>query len=80
MATLFRIGSYRIVVYSNDHGPPHVHAVGEGHARFDLGQGPDAVCLMEQGGVSIRDLRRIAGAIVDRHAECISGWRKFHGN
>ena len=80
MTTLFRVGSYRIVVYPNDHRPAHVHAVGDGHARFELGRGPDEVRLMEQEGVSSRDLRRVARAIIDRHAECLAGWRKYHGS
>ncbi len=80
MATLFRVGSYRIVVYSNDHRPPHVHAVGEGHARFELGTAPDGVRLTEQVGVSARDLRRIACEIIARHEECLAGWRKHHGD
>ena len=28
MATLFRVGPFRILVYTNDHSPAHVHAVG----------------------------------------------------
>jgi len=80
MATLFRVGSYRIVVYPNDHRPAHVHAVGEGHARFELGTNPDEVRLTEQDGVSMRDLRRIAREIMARHAECLAGWRRHHGN
>jgi hypothetical protein len=78
MATLFRVGSYRIVLYSNDHRPAHVHAVGEGHARFLLGTSADGVQLIEQHGVPARELRRIAGAITLRHAECLAGWRKHH--
>jgi hypothetical protein len=79
MATLFRVGSYRIVVYSNDRRPPHVHAVGDGYARFDLGTTAGDVQLIEQDGVSVRDLRRIAAEIIARHAECLAGWRKLHG-
>jgi len=80
MPTLFVIGSYRIMVYPNDHGPAHVHAVGAGHAKFLLGSEPNEVRLFEQEGISARDLRRIAEAIIDRHPECLSGWREFHGD
>jgi hypothetical protein len=79
MATLFRVGSYRIVVYSNDHRPPHVHAVGEGHAKFELGETPSDVRLTEQDGVPVRELRRIAAEVVARHGECVDAWRKIHG-
>jgi hypothetical protein len=80
LATLFRIGGYRIVVYSNDHRPPHVHVVGEGHARLELGKTADDVRLTEQDGVSPRDLRRIVREIIARHSECLAGWRKYHGD
>jgi hypothetical protein len=77
MGTLFRIGSCRIVVYSNDHRPPHVHAVGDGYARFDIGDMPDDVRPTEQAGVSVRELRRIASEIVARHAECLAAGRNI---
>ena len=80
MPALLLLGRYRIVVYPNDHGPPHVHVVGRGHAKFGIGHTPDAVYLLEQEGVSVRELRRIAKAIIDRHAECLAGWRKYHGD
>lgn len=47
MATLFHVGSYRIVIYANDHSPPHVHAVGDGAAKFELGRTADDVRLVE---------------------------------
>jgi hypothetical protein len=80
MATLFRIGGYRIVVYSNDHPPSHVHAIGEGRARFELGGSPADVRLTEQIGVSVGDLRRIAREIIARHAECLACWSEHHGD
>ena len=27
MVTVFRVRSFRIVIYSNDHSPAHVHAI-----------------------------------------------------
>lgn len=80
MATLFHVGSYRIVVYSNDHSPPHVHAVGDGHAKFDLGATASAVRLTEVDGIPVRDVRRIAAMIAKHHAECLAAWERIHGN
>ncbi len=80
MATLFRIRRYRIVVYSNDHGAAHVHVVApDGHAKFILGESPNDVALVETIGITTRDLRAIAAAIIDRHASCRAGWKRFHG-
>lgn len=80
MATIFRVGAFRVIVYSNDHAPAHVHAAGNGSAKFELGRGPDDVRLVEQRGVPVSDLRRIAKAIIERHAECLAEWRRIHGN
>lgn len=81
MPTVFRIGAYRIVIYLNDHSPPHVHVIGAGGvAKFEIGKSPDGVMLVETLGISKASLRRIAAAIVDRHRECRLGWRKHHGN
>ena len=80
MPTLLLVGGYRIVVYPNDHGPAHLHVVGDGHAKFLIGSAPDDVRLFEQEGISARDLRRIAEAIIDRHRECLAGWRNYHGD
>lgn len=79
MATLFLVGRIRIVVYSNDHPPPHVHAVSEGHVRFALGETPADVRLVECERMSRRELRLIAEAIIARHDECLAAWRSVHG-
>jgi hypothetical protein len=77
---LLLVGRYRIVVYPNDHGPPRAHIVGRGHATFLFGNPPDDVSLVENDGVSPSDLRRIAEVIIDRHRECLAGWKNYHGN
>lgn len=79
MATILRVGAYRVVVYSNDHSPAHVHAVGDGHAKFDLGRRPDDVKLVEQKDISKADLRQIAAAIIEHHGACLAAWRRIHG-
>lgn len=30
MSTIFRFQGYRVVIYTNDHRPPHVHVIGPG--------------------------------------------------
>jgi hypothetical protein len=81
MPTVFSVGAYRIIVYPNDHGPAHVHAVGpDGVARFSLGQGPGEVRLMDVDGIPKRILSDIAEQIIDQHNECLEVWRSVHGN
>jgi hypothetical protein len=81
MPTVFGVGAYRVVVYTNDHGPAHVHAVGpEGVARFSLGDAPGDVRLMEVDGIPKKDLKIIATKIIDRHEACLDMWRSIHGD
>ena len=81
MPTLFQVGSYRVVVFFNDHRPPHVHVLGaEGRAKFELGATPNDVALVENAGISAAKLRQIAAAIIDRHQECLENWERHHGN
>jgi hypothetical protein len=78
--TLFSVGAYRVVIFVNDHAPPHVHALGpDGHARFALGVSPEGVVLLESSGIPRRALARIAAEIIDRHAQCRWRWENFHG-
>lgn len=80
MPTLFSVGAYRVMVYLNDHAPPHVYAVSDrAQAKFELGSGPDAVRLVETFGIPKRELRALASAIIDRHGECLATWESIHG-
>ena len=80
MPTLFSVGAYRVVIFLNDHGPPHVHALGpDGYARFALGASPESVILLESSGIPRRTLTGIAAEIIDRHAQCRQSWDKVHG-
>jgi Domain of unknown function (DUF4160) len=36
MVTVHREAGLRIMIFSQDHSPPHVHVFGDGHARIDL--------------------------------------------
>lgn len=76
MPTLFRVGAFRIVVYYNDHPPPHVHAVGDGHARFALDDTIRDITLEENHGIVARDLHRIAREIGSHHEQCLAGWKQ----
>lgn len=58
MGTVAIFRNVRIVIYSNDHGPPHVHAIGPGveavflietlEIRFNDGFGPSTLFRLRQ--------------------------------
>lgn len=37
MVTVHREAGLRFIIYSDDHKPAHVHVVGDGNAKVDLG-------------------------------------------
>jgi Domain of unknown function (DUF4160) len=72
---------WRVVIFTNDHRPPHVHVIGaEEHARFallcDLGQ----VQLMSTIGFSLRQLQLIADYLQANIAHLCNEWGRIHGH
>ena len=81
MATILRLGRLRVMIYSRDHPPAHVHVIGSrGSAKIEV-RGPSGhPGLVWNLGLSRRDLARALAAIED-HAELIlSEWKKIHDN
>lgn len=82
MATVFRSRRrFRVVVYSNDHPPPHVHAVGpDGDARFLLNCPDGPVTLWDhEGSWTLALVRELGEEIADRLGECCETWSAIHG-
>jgi hypothetical protein len=81
MPTVWRLASFRIVVYPNDHRPAHVHVIGaDCEAIFDLHCPDGPVELRENYDCSRADLRRIATTMNDRLAKLCDAWEQIHGS
>ena len=53
MPTIFTYAGHRVVIYSNDHRPAHVHVLGNGcEAVFELDCPYGPPCLRENYGYS----------------------------
>ncbi len=81
MPTVLTVGKVRVVIYTNDHPPPHVHAVrgNEARAKFNL-NGPDGpVELVEQEGFSRSDISHIGQAIAEALTDICKRWSDIHG-
>jgi uncharacterized protein DUF4160 len=76
MVTVLRSGGLRVVIYLDDHEPAHVHVVGDGEAKIDLGAAVDEPVLVWSVGFSNADVRR-AYRLVREHL--IAKWRELHG-
>lgn len=71
---------WRVVIYTNDHLPPHVHVVGTmQHARFELLCDLDQVRLLTNIGFGLGQLRQIEAYLLNHLAHLCSEWGRIHG-
>ena len=81
MPTVLRIIGLRIVVYPNDHRPPHVHVIGNGNqAVFNLNGPGNPPTLRGSDGFTTTELNRIASALAAELPILIAAWEHFHDN
>ena len=81
MITVLREQGFRVVIYKNDHSPPHVHVYYQaGKARFDLSDGQDGgVRLMSVSGYGVPDLKRARHLVSTMRVFLLEEWIKLHG-
>lgn len=81
MPTVLTIRNIRVVIYTNDHPPPHVHAIkgNQAEARFKLNCPDGPVELWDHEGFRLSELNEIKAAITDNLADICLKWREIHG-
>lgn len=86
MATVLRHGRYRVVIYSNDHRPAHVHVLRgkrlrEAEAVFEL-QCPGGPPVLDEirGNMTPREANRISRWLSASLEDLCSKWRGIHGD
>lgn len=79
MVTVLRSGGLRVVIYLDDHEPAHVHVLGDGEAKIDLGFASGELELVWARGFSNADLRRAFRLVRDNREALIARWREYHG-
>jgi hypothetical protein len=80
VATIDRFSGLRIVIYSNDHRPPHVHVIGaECEAVFELNCPDGPVMLRENYGFSRAEIGQIRRELARRIGELCRRWSEIHG-
>ncbi len=81
MPTVLRLGGLRVVIYSSDHRPAHVHVIGPGgEAVFILHcpNGPPE--LRESYGFKRSDLGPIEDGLAGALAALCVEWSAIHGD
>ena len=79
MVTIYRAHGLRVIIFTDDHEPAHVHVFGDGQAKINL-VGPDGVPdLVWAEGMKVNDLRRAMQMVRDQQEQFLAKWREFHG-
>jgi hypothetical protein len=79
MVTVLRDGAFRVVIFANDHNPPHVHVFGDGEAKIDLSGSDGEPRLVWADGMSKADVRRAMRIVTEAQAILLERWREIHG-
>lgn len=81
MPTIFRFRGLRVVIYTNDHRPPHVHVIGPGReARIALGDERERPWLMSNEGLSRRQAAAALLKVSENRDLLIQRWREIYGD
>lgn len=77
MITILREAGFRIVIFTDDHEPAHVHVYGDGDAKVQIaGERAELVWVV---GMKASDIRKMM-TIVERHRDrLLATWRDIHG-
>lgn len=79
MVTIYRAHGLRVIIFSDDHEPAHVHVFGDGQAKINL-TGPNGTPeLIWAEGMKANDLRRAMQLVRDQQAQFLAKWREIHG-
>jgi uncharacterized protein YjlB len=80
MGTRIRIGTWRVMIYTHDHAPAHVHLVGpHGRAKIALNCPEGPVVLIDSRGIDAGTLKRALGQIEQELSALCEDWRLMHG-
>jgi hypothetical protein len=81
VTTILRFRGLRVVIYTNDHRPPHVHVIGpDREARIALGSEGEQPWLMTNEGLSRREVAEALVEIRQNRDLLIHRWREIHGD
>lgn len=81
MPTILKLRNIRIAVYTNDHPPPHVHALkgNEAGARFLLNCPDGPARLWDHEGFKLAELNEIGVLITENIGFVCAKWSEYHG-
>ena len=79
MPTVWRDGNLRIVIYTDDHPPPHVHVFGDGETKIALAGADGAPVVVRIVGADRREARRALEIVREKREHLLEKWNGIHG-
>jgi uncharacterized protein DUF4160 len=80
MPTIHRQHGLRFAVFSDDHEPAHVHVIGAGEMKIQLGDAGRAPFAVYAVGMKARERRCAMAVVLQLQAEFIARWNEIHGD
>jgi len=79
MVTIYRAHGLRVIIFTDDHEPAHVHVFGDGQAKINLIGLDGFPALVWAENMKANDLRRAVQLIHDQQELFLAKWREIHG-
>jgi hypothetical protein len=79
MVTVLRAEGLRVVIFTNDHEPAHVHVFGDGEAKIDLCGASGVPELVWADGMTRSEVRRALRVVASRQSQLLMRWERIHG-
>ena len=79
MVTIHRAHGLRVIIFTDDHEPAHVHVFGDGQAKINLIGAAGTPELVWAVGMKANDLRRAVQLVEDHQDVFLARWREIHG-
>jgi hypothetical protein len=79
MVTVLRAEGLRVVIFTNDHVPAHVHVFGDGEAKIDLCGANGVPELVWADGMTRSEVRRALRVVASRQSQLLLRWERIHG-
>jgi len=78
MVTVLRAYGLRVVIFSNDHLPAHVHVFGDGQAKINLLGTDGAPELIWADAMSRGEVPRAMRIVTEQQAHLLARWKEIH--
>lgn len=87
MVTIHRSDGFRVIIYTNDHAPAHVHVIkgkkkqpGGGEVKINLvASNGNPSLIWARGDLSKSDLRKAMDIVAQHQDKFIVEWKRIHG-